>query len=159
MINIDPSTTPGNYDVVVTVNGAPPPATLVGGFTVGMPISETITVNDAVTITTLINVNAPLASFSTSSLGFGNVAAGTTGTQIITVSNVGKGSTGLVLSGAVISPSGAPFALGPIACSNGATSFSTTLPSAPLCLVTIVYTASRRERRRLRRLRLPTMPP
>ena len=141
MINIDPSTTPGNYDVVVTVNGAPPPATLVGGFTVGMPISETITVNDAVTITTLINVNAPLASFSTSSLGFGNVAAGTTGTQIITVSNVGKGSTGLVLSGAVISPSGAPFALGPIACSNGATSFSTTLPSGAACLVTIVYTA------------------
>ncbi len=111
------------------------------GSTLGVPIGETITANDAVTITPLINVNAPFASFSTSSLGFGNVAAGTTGTQIITVSNVGEGSTGLTLNNAVISQSGTAFMLGPIACSNGATSFSTTLPSGGACLVTISYTA------------------
>ena len=109
--------------------------------TVGAPISETITANDVVTITPLINVNAPFASFSTNSLDFGNVAAGTTGTQIITVSNVGEGPTGLMLSSPVISQAGTAFMSGPIACSNGATSFSTTLSSGGACLVAISYTA------------------
>ena len=103
--------------------------------------SETITVTDRVTVTPLISITAPVASFSTSSLGFGSVAAGTTGTQTITVSNVGEGQTGLALSGAVISPSGTPFSIGIIACSNGAGSLSTTLPSGGACMVTISYTA------------------
>jgi hypothetical protein len=103
--------------------------------------SETITVTDGVTITPLISVTAPVASFSTSSLGFGNVAAGSTGTQTITVSNIGEGQTGLALSSAVISPSGTPFTVGTINCSNGVTSFSTTLPSGGACLVTISYIA------------------
>jgi hypothetical protein len=102
---------------------------------------EAITVNDGVTVTPLINVTAPVAFFSTSSLGFGSVAAGQVGAQTITVSNIGEGPTGLLLSGAVISPSGTPFTLGPIACSNGASGFPTTLPSGGACLVTISYTA------------------
>jgi hypothetical protein len=106
-----------------------------------VPDSETITVTDGVTVTPLISITAPVASFSTSGLGFGTVAAGSTGTQIITVSNVGEGQTGLLLSGAVISPSGTPFSMGAISCSNGASSFSTTLPSGGACLVTISYAA------------------
>jgi hypothetical protein len=103
--------------------------------------AETITVKDGVTVTPLISVTAPVASFSTSSLGFGSVAAGSTGTQIITVSNVGEGQTGLLLSSAAISPSGTPFSVGAITCSNGASSFSTTLPSGGACLVPISYVA------------------
>jgi len=103
--------------------------------------SETIDVKDGVTVTPLISVTAPVVSFSTSSLGFGNVAAGTTGTQNITVSNIGVGQTGLLLSSAVISPLGTPFSIGTISCSNGAGSFSTTLPSGGACLVPISYAA------------------
>ena len=103
--------------------------------------SETITVTDGVTITPLISVAAPVASFSTSSLGFGTVAEGSTGTQTITVSNVGEGQTGLALSGAVITPSGTPFSIGAIACSNGASSLAITLPSGGACMVTISYAA------------------
>jgi hypothetical protein len=106
-----------------------------------VPDSEKITVTDGVTVTPLIGVTAPVASFSTSSLGFGNVAAGSTGTQTITVSNIGEGQAGLALSSAVISPSGTPFTVGTISCSNGASSFSTTLPSGGACLVTISYAA------------------
>jgi len=102
--------------------------------------SETITVTDGVTVTPLIGITAPVASFSTSSLGFGTVAAGTTGTQTITVSNVGEGQPGLLLSSATI-PSGTPFSIGTITCSNGASSFSTTLPSGGACLVPITYAA------------------
>ncbi len=143
VLNIAASTAPGSYDVVVAVNGATAPSTLVGGFTVAVAINESVTLNDAVNIftTQLINVTAPVASFSTSSLGFGSVAAGTTGTQIITVSNVGQGSQGLALNSAVISQAGTAFALGPIVCSNFATSFATTLPSGGTCQVTISYTA------------------
>lgn len=106
-----------------------------------VPDSEKITVTDGVTVTPLISVTAPVASFSTSSLGFGSVAAGSMGTQTITVSNIGEGQTGLALSSAVISPSGTPFAVGTISCSNGVTSFSTTLPSGGACLVMISYIA------------------
>jgi hypothetical protein len=103
--------------------------------------AETITVKDGVTVTPLISVAAPVASFSTSSVGFGTVAAGSTGSQIITVSNVGEGQTGLMLSGAATSPSGTPFSIGTITCSNGASSFSTTLPSGGACQVPISYVA------------------
>jgi hypothetical protein len=105
-----------------------------------VPDSETITVTDGVTVTPLISITAPVASFSTSSLGFGNVAAGTSGTQTITVSNVGIGQTGLLLSSATI-PSGTPFSIGTISCANGASSFSTTLPSGGACQVPISYAA------------------
>jgi hypothetical protein len=77
----------------------------------------------------------------TSSLGFGSVAAGQTGTQIITVSNVGQSSTGLLLSNASILPATTAFSIGPISCSNGATSLPTTLPTGGVCVVTISYTA------------------
>jgi sugar lactone lactonase YvrE len=143
VLNIAATTAPGSYDVVVAVSGAPPPATLVGGFTVALAINESVTLNDAVNIftTQLINVSAPVASFSTGSLGFGSVSPGATGTQIITVSNVGQGSVGLTLSSAVISQAGTAFALGPMVCSNFATSFATTLSSGGACQVAISYTA------------------
>jgi hypothetical protein len=108
---------------------------------VPLNINETINVNDQVTITPLIGVGVPAASFSTSSLGFGYVTPGATGTQVITISNVGGGPTGLTLSSAVISPQGTPFTLGPVSCSNGSTSLSTTLPSGGACMVAISYAA------------------
>jgi uncharacterized repeat protein (TIGR01451 family) len=96
---------------------------------------EKIKVEDSVTITQLISVAAPVAFFSPSSVGFGTVASGATAARVITVSNIGAGSTALSLSNAVISSPA--FTLGPIACSNGSTSFPTTLPSGGACTVTI----------------------
>jgi sugar lactone lactonase YvrE len=134
--------TAGTFHVIATSN-ASPTASAIAVITVNADVvdDETIMVNDVVTITPLINVAVPVASFSTSSLGFGNVGAGAVGTQVITVSDAGEGVTGLTLSGAEISPAGTPFAVGPITCSNGATSLSTTLPSGAACLVTISYAA------------------
>ena len=107
---------------------------------------EPITVTDGVTVTPLIGITAPVASFSTSSLGFGAVGAGSTGTQIITVSNVGEGQTGLTLSNAVI-PTGTPFSMGTITCSNGAssflhhTSFGLRLPGSDLVCSAFIWNA------------------
>jgi sugar lactone lactonase YvrE len=138
-------TAPGTAGIfhVEAISNAFPTASAIAVVTVNADVlgNETININDAVTITPLINVAVPVASFSSSSLGFGSVGAGGTGTQIIMVSNVGEGTTGLDLSNAVISPAGPPFTLGPISCSNGATSLLTTLPSGGACLVTISYVA------------------
>ncbi|HUA01994.1 MAG TPA: FG-GAP-like repeat-containing protein [Candidatus Aquilonibacter sp.] len=140
MVNIDPSTPAGNYDVVVTVYGVPPPATLVGGFTVAVPIptdTEQITVSDSVTITPLINFSGPAALFSTAGLGFSGVG----GVRPLTVSNVGGAS--LTFSGApMISSSSGSFTITQTVCSNGATSLPTTLPSGGACTFTVSYAPS-----------------
>ncbi len=138
VLNILPTTLPGNYDVVVTVNGAPPPATLTGGFTVAVPVptdNEPITVNDQVTVTPLISVAAPVAYFSDGSIGFG----GQSGSQTVTLSNIGLAALTLVSATA---SAGSPFAVTQVTCSNGATSASTTLPSGGACTLTVTYTPS-----------------
>lgn len=147
----DSNSCTGSTSDTLTINSVTlPPAVVIDNETITVTDAETfpdvadsenIQVTDGVTVTPLLSITAPVASFSTSSLGFGTVAAGTTGTQTITVSNVGEGQTGLVLSDAAISPSGTPFSIGAISCSNSASSLSTTLPSGGACLVTISYVA------------------
>ncbi len=143
VLNIAQTTPAGNYDVVVAVSGAPPPATLSGGFTVAVPIptvNEPITVNDQVTVTPLINVTAPVASFSPGSLGFNSVS----GTQTITVSNIGTGPSAVLVinSAPTISQSSSLFAINQIVCSTGTATFPLNLPSGAACTLTITYTAS-----------------
>jgi probable HAF family extracellular repeat protein len=99
---------------------------------------EAIRVADAVWITPLIQVAAPVASFSVGSLGFGSVAAGQTSTQPLTLSNIGGAP--LVVSSAVLSQ-GSAFAISQISCSNGATSLPTTMPIGGACVLTISYLA------------------
>lgn len=106
----------------------------------GIVDDEPIIVTDFVSVTPLIDVSAPTVFFSTSGLGFSNVAAGTSGTQTITVSNIGEGQTALTLTSAVIA-SGTPFTLGSIVCSNGDSSFPATLPSGGACLIGVTYQA------------------
>ena len=98
---------------------------------------ETITVNDsevvnAFTLSPVINVDGPVAFFSTGTpLGFG----GQTGNQqTIAVSNIGQAS--MTLDSVAVSD-GAPFSLSSLQCFNGAT--STTLPSGGFCTMTITY--------------------
>jgi hypothetical protein len=101
--------------------------------------SEPITVSDAVTVTPLINTLAgvpfagPAAWYSTSGLGF-NGASGET--QTLTVSNVGEAA--IVFSGAPQISSNS-FTIRQTACSNGATSLPTTLPSGGACTFTVLY--------------------
>jgi probable HAF family extracellular repeat protein len=100
---------------------------------------ETVHVADAVLVTPLINVGAPVADYSPGSLGFGNVGAGQTGTQSLTLSDIGQAP--LVLSSAVISQSSSAFAVSQIACSNGATSLPATLPVGGACTFLVSYAA------------------
>ena len=97
--------------------------------------AEAVHVADAVFVTPLIAVTAPVAEFSAGGLGFG----GQSGTQTISVSDIGGAS--LTLASATIS-GGAQFSIAQISCSNGATSISTVLPSGGTCILTINYTAS-----------------
>ncbi len=72
--------------------------------------NETITTTDAVTVTPLIAVAAPVVFYSAGSLGFNSVT-----TQSINVSAIGQAP--LTLSSAAISKSSA-FTVGPISCTN-----------------------------------------
>jgi YVTN family beta-propeller protein len=96
---------------------------------------EAVHITDAVFVTPLIQVSAPVAEFSAGSLGFG----GQSGSQTINVSDIGLAS--LTLTSATISGS-SQFAVTQIACSNNAMSMSTVLPAGGVCAVTIGYTAS-----------------
>ena len=96
---------------------------------------EPIKVTDTPFITPLIQVGAPVAEFSESSLGFN----GQNGSQTITASDIGLAP--LTLASATISGS-AQFGITQIGCSNGATSAATMLPSGGACALTITYTAS-----------------
>jgi len=93
--------------------------------------NETITTTDAVTVTPLIAVAAPVVFYSAGSLGFNSVT-----TQSINVSAIGQAP--LTLSSAAISKSSA-FTVGPISCTNGATSLPTTLPAGGACSFTISF--------------------
>lgn len=101
--------------------------------------SETITVSDGVSANPINTLGVapavgPAAWYSTSGLGFD----GTSGeTQTLTVSNVGDAP--FVFSGAP-QISSSSFTISQTACSNGATSLPTTLPSGSACTLTILYT-------------------
>lgn len=97
--------------------------------------AEDVHVADAVFVTPLIAVTAPVAEFSSGGLRFG----GQSGTQTITVSDIGQAP--LTLASATISGS-AQFNIAQISCSNGVASFPTTLLSGGVCNLTIGYTAS-----------------
>src|SRR5260370_37875581 len=89
---------------------------------------ETITTRDAVTVTPLIAVAAPVVFYSTGSLGFGNVAAGQTVMQSIQVSDIGQAP--LTLSSVAIAQSSA-FPDAAIPFTPVPTLLPTTVPPAP----------------------------
>src|SRR5260370_969630 len=91
--------------------------------------NETITTSDAVTVTPLIAVTAPVVFYSAGSLGFNGVT-----TQSINVSDIGQAP--LTLASAATSPSSS-FTIGPIPCRNGTTSMPTTPPAGGVCPFTI----------------------
>ncbi len=100
--------------------------------------AEVVHVADAVFVTPLINVAAPVVDYSAGSLGFGNVSPGQTGTQSIALSDIGQAS--LTVSSGVLSQ-GSAFSVTQIACSNGATSLPTTLQVGGVCTFLIAYAA------------------
>ena len=100
--------------------------------------AEAVHVADAVFVTPLINVAAPVVDYSAGSLGFGNVLPGQTGTQSIALSDIGQAS--LTVSSALLSQ-GSAFSVTQIACSNGATSLPTTLQVGGVCTFLIAYAA------------------
>lgn len=129
----------------ITVSSPPPPVVQVTvneivtvGDTESFPDvfdPEAVHVADAVFVTPLIAVTAPVAEFSAGGLGF----SGQSGTQAITVSDIGQAP--LTLASASIS--GSPqFSITQISCSSGATSLSTMLPVGGVCTLTITYSAS-----------------
>ena len=98
-----------------------------------IPVSETLTVSDQVTVTPLIGVNGVAAvSLSPVALGYGN----TSGTQAITLSNVGQGALTLLEPPAI---SGSAFSPGSILCWDGTTSWPSTLPSGGACTLSVTY--------------------
>ena len=96
---------------------------------------ENVKLTDAVWVTPLIQVSAPVVEFSAGSIGF----SGQSGSQTITVSDIGTAS--LTVASATVSGS-SQFSITQTTCSNGATSFSTALPSGGACVLTIGYSAS-----------------
>jgi Pro-kumamolisin, activation domain len=81
---------------------------------------------------------APIASFSSASIGFGTVPPGQTVTQSITLSNIGNAP--LVLSSAVVSQN-PPFSLDQTTCSNGATALPVALPAGGACSFSVSFQA------------------
>jgi hypothetical protein len=86
-----------------------------------------------VTIPPALSFTAPVVYFSAGSLGFG----GQSGTLPLTVSNLGQASLSLVSA----TPSGTPFSIAQIACTNGASSLPITLPSGGACVFSVSYAA------------------
>src|SRR5208283_997283 len=77
----------------------------------------------------LLTIAAPVAYYSVGSLGF----AGQSQTLPLTVSNLGQANLALD----AVTPPLSPFSIAQIACTNGATSLPTTLPSAGACIFSI----------------------
>lgn len=132
----------------LTVAAGLPPATILDNETITvndvptMPdVSDTepIHVADQVFVAPVEAIGAPVASYSTGSLGFGSVPAGQTGTQVLAVSNAGQGQTPLALGAPLFSNSA--FALSSVSCSNGAASLPANLASGAECILVISYTA------------------
>ncbi|MBA0084146.1 MAG: Ig-like domain repeat protein, partial [Acidobacteria bacterium Pan2503] len=131
----------------VTVQAPPPPAQIIDNETITVTDAvsfsdvvdtETVHVADAAFVTPVINVTAPVVEYSAGSLGFGNVLAGQTGTQSLTVLDIGEAP--LLLSSAAPSP-GSAFTIAQVTCSNGATSLPTTLPVGGACTLLVSYLA------------------
>jgi hypothetical protein len=97
--------------------------------------AETVHVADAIFVTPLIQVTAPVADFSAGAVGF----TGQSGSQTITVSDIGLAS--LTLTSATISGS-SQFTITQVVCSNSTTSLSTVLQSGGACTLTLGYTPS-----------------
>jgi hypothetical protein len=139
MLTVNPATTPPPVNITVNETITVSDALLFPDIV----DAEPITVADSVSVIAInppINVAAPVAYFSPSSMGFSNQ----TGGQIIQVSNIGSGATAnLIINGMpAISGSGsAAFGISPPACTTLATSFPITLPSDGACTFTITYTA------------------
>jgi large repetitive protein len=134
----------GTSAPISVTSAVPPPVQITDNETIKISDAESFTdpfdaeavhVADAVFVTPLIAVTAPVAEFSPGGLRFG----GQNGTQTITVSNIGGAS--LTLTSAAVSAS-IQFSIAQISCSNGTTSLSTVLPSGGACILTINYTAS-----------------
>ncbi len=146
-LNIDPSTALGLYDVAVSVAGAPMTAILPGGFAVTpsvVPINvmESITVSDTPLVAppyAVTGIAAAVANYSAGSIGFVNLPAGQTVTQVLTVSNVGLQP--LAITGATITqdPTNS-FSISQVQCSDGTSSITETIASGGECTLTISYT-------------------
>jgi hypothetical protein len=137
----------GGTSLTITAPPPPPPAPIMVKETIHVTDTESfpdvfdtepIKVTDAVFLTPLINVAAPVVEYSTGSVGFGSVPPGQTAVQSLTASSIGQAP--LTLSAAIIT-AGAPFAITQIACSNGAVSLPTTLPIGGVCSFLLSYTA------------------
>ena len=134
----------GTSAAISVTSAVPPPVQIIDNETVTVSDAESfpdvfdaeaVRVTDAVFVTPLIAVGAPVAEFSAGGLGFG----GQSGTQTITVSDIGGAL--LTLASTAVSGS-AQFSITQISCSNGATSLSTQLPSGGVCTLTINYVTS-----------------
>ena len=99
-------------------------------------LAEAIGVNDHVLIvaSSLINIPGPIAYFSSMGLGFG----GASGSQTVTLSNIGSASFTL---SSVSAPSDPSFAISQIFCSDGTSALPDTLSGGGgACSFTITYT-------------------
>jgi uncharacterized repeat protein (TIGR01451 family) len=100
-----------------------------------IPVSENLIVSDQVTVTPLIGVNGvPAVNLSPVALGFNN----TSGTQALTISNVGAAPLTL----APYAPLGSAFTVSAVLCADGSTSFPSSLPSGGACTLSIKYTGT-----------------
>jgi hypothetical protein len=134
--------------VTITFTAPPPPVNIIISESIAVtdtPVVSDISDSEAITVTdtplvvampATLPIAAPVAYFSAGSLGFGGIAAGQRATLPLTVSNIGQAN----LSLAVTSP-GLPFSISQVACSNGASSLPTTLPSMGACVLSITYLA------------------
>jgi uncharacterized repeat protein (TIGR01451 family) len=95
---------------------------------------ESVHVLDRLFVTPLANIAGPIAYFSSLGLGFGN----SSGTQTVTVSNVGRAPFTL---SSVSPPSDPAFQISQVICLDGSTSLPDTLIPASTCSFTINYTA------------------
>jgi len=147
VLNIDPFTALGSYDVVVSVAGAAFPATLSSGFTVTtgtvpINIAETVIVTDAPFVAppyTVTGIVAPVANYSAGSLGFVGVTPGQTVTQTLTVASVGLRSLAISAEGITQDASNS-FSVTHVLCSDGTSSITETILSGGECTLTISYT-------------------
>jgi mucin-19 len=125
------------------ISEAPIAGTLVAfGTAVGLTVSEgptpesiteNVSVQDTVFFTAVTSYNAAIASYSFSSLGFSS-----SGTQILTLSNIGAKN----LNVTNVAINGSAYSITSVDCSNASATVLTTLLPGAACAVTIAYNAS-----------------
>jgi hypothetical protein len=145
----DSNSCTGNISEPLTISGPPPPATVTDDETImvsdtepfaDIPDPETIMVTDTPIVVPeppALSIAAPVAYFSPGGIGFGTVPSGQTVTLLLSVANIGQAALSLA-----VSPPGSPFSISQVACTNGATSLPTMLPSTGACVLSISYLAS-----------------